>query len=146
MKKYFIILGLLFSVEALASQNSFKLISAAREGNVTTVQKELLDNQADPNSIDKFNKTALMYAAYLGHTDVVRVLLEAGADIDLVDSEGWNVLFYAVVKNREVISALLVNQGVDTTLVDLDGKQAIDYAKNKGFFSIQQIIREGKNE
>ena len=31
-------------------------------------------------------RTALMYAALGGHTEIVRALLDAGADVDLQDS------------------------------------------------------------
>ena len=42
--------------------------------------------------VRQYGRTALMVAAYNGHTDIARLLLERGADVNLVDyvSAAWD--------------------------------------------------------
>ena len=55
------------------------LVDAARRGNLMALQAAL-DSGADPNArAEGGGGTALMFAAYGGHTSTVRVLLSAGA-------------------------------------------------------------------
>ncbi|GAB4580641.1 MAG: hypothetical protein Fur0022_33830 [Anaerolineales bacterium] len=54
------------------------LIEAAIQGNSNLV-RELLQQGVDPNAPDHTGETALTWAAYLGHTGVVKDLLAAGA-------------------------------------------------------------------
>ena len=39
-----------------------------------------------PRVVRQNGETALMYAAFNGHTDIVRLLLERGADVNHVDN------------------------------------------------------------
>ncbi|MCS6924908.1 MAG: ankyrin repeat domain-containing protein, partial [Candidatus Binatia bacterium] len=58
--------------------------------------------------------TALMYAAWNRHAEIVRLLLRHGARVDMADREGWTAMQYArdarfrprTKKDDEVIAAL----------------------------------------
>lgn len=54
--------------------------------------KLLLSHGADVNKTDLEGRTALIAAAYMGHTEIVNHLLDHGADIDHADSDGMQIL------------------------------------------------------
>jgi len=54
--------------------------SAANSGSVEQLKRLLTNN--DINSLNRYNQTASMIAAYKGHTDLVRLLVENGAKLD----------------------------------------------------------------
>jgi ankyrin repeat protein len=62
------------------SRESLLMLAAAR----AYVIAALLIAGADPNLVNDFGKTALMYAVQEQGTDAVRALIEAGAIIDTV--------------------------------------------------------------
>lgn len=74
-----------------------KLIDAAQRGNVTDVKAILLRSAQLINQRDDRGATALHYAAFGGHREVVEALVEQGADINCRDSEyrgtpaGWAI-------------------------------------------------------
>ncbi|KAJ0391259.1 hypothetical protein ATCC90586_012090 [Pythium insidiosum] len=58
-----------------------ELLTAARKGKIADVKK-LLDAGVDVSAGQGSGSTALHYAAFYKHTDVVELLLEYGAHID----------------------------------------------------------------
>ena len=54
--------------------------------------KLLLDNNAKMNALDKKERQALHWAAYMGHIDVVMILVERGADISCTDKQVRDLL------------------------------------------------------
>jgi ankyrin repeat protein len=50
--------------------------------------KRLLEAGADVNAPDEDGDTALMWAVFKGHKDVVKVLYAAGANPKMLDSKG----------------------------------------------------------
>jgi hypothetical protein len=80
---------------------------------------------------DRNGWTALMYAAYSGHLDVVEFLLNKGAQVNAVDENGRTALFYAATgrKDTEVVNVLIA-YGADTTILDVDGNSYLTYKKS----------------
>jgi ankyrin repeat protein len=74
-----------------------KLIEAAKSGNVTEVRAIAQQHAELINQRDKLGATALHYAAFGGHRDVVGALVGQGADINAADGEfgatpaGWAI-------------------------------------------------------
>jgi ankyrin repeat protein len=81
----------------------------------------LLGAGAEPEARDKFNNTALMYAASHGGAKCLRLLLNAGADpladsggVGLDDWIGWTPVHAAAeAGNHEILSMLLEAAGPD---------------------------------
>ncbi len=68
----------------------------------------LLKAGADPNKISR--EPALVRAAILGDSDLVKLLINSGVDIE---GEGSRALFYAAQKGDFEMVKLLVEQGID---------------------------------
>lgn len=82
------------------------LMTAARTGDLKSVQ-HLLKHRADPNlATDKARWTALMWAARRGQLDIITALLEAGADAAMVDAKGETALAIARRFKRSAAVAL----------------------------------------
>lgn len=74
-----------------------KFIAAAKQGNVADVRAILQRRAELINERDQLGATALHYAAFSGHRDVVQALVEQGAEINATDSQlgatptGWAI-------------------------------------------------------
>ena len=74
----FIALMAMFPLSGLAGELEDLLLEATEQGSLNGV-KEMIDRWADVEARHKWGRTALMYAAREGHTDIVALLEEAGA-------------------------------------------------------------------
>merc|ERR1719495_3062162 len=111
-------------VNAKDSGGSTPLISAARNqvGYGFENTKILLDNGADVNATDNYQKTALMTAAYQGVPKVVSLLIQHHADVNAKDQEGLTALIWAP-KSSDQSNALenikiLLDNGADVNAKD----------------------------
>ena len=93
----------------------------------------------------RYDGTALIAAAHLGHDGVVRQLIAAGAPLDHVNNLHWTALIEAVVlgdgkaRHQAVVAALLA-AGASTKLADRDGKTPLQLAKSRGYAEIVQML------
>lgn len=79
-------------------------------GRLTT----LIAEGADVNELDPNGDAPLVMAAYLGHTEIVRLLLEAGADVTAVDpGMKATALHAAAYAGRTEAARLLIAHGID---------------------------------
>ena len=67
-------------------------------------------------------KTALLYAAREGRTDIVAQLLDAGAAIELADADGVTPLLMAVLNGQLETARLLVKRGANVRAADWYGQ------------------------
>jgi len=67
------------------------LMTSAFLTDKTDVISFLLDSNANINAIDKENRTALHYAAYLGRTSIVTLLIKRGANIEALANKDFNL-------------------------------------------------------
>ena len=91
---------------------SNELIKAIKEGKTAEEIESLLNDDVESVNFDVLDegKTALMYAAEEGNTDVVKLLLDKGADINAKDEENRKTAFdYAKDNNHTEIITLLTN-------------------------------------
>ena len=97
----------------------------------------------------RYDGTALIAAAHLGHDGVVRRLIAAGAPLDHVNNLHWTALIEAVVlgdggpRHQAVVRALL-DAGASTQLADRAGRTPLQLARDKGYRSlVDQLERAG---
>jgi cytohesin len=90
------------------------LVKVARDPRVGKPIAHWLEQGADPNSCNEYDRTALHYLAERGRPlDEVALLLEAGADPNARDQFGYTPLHDAVLGNNDAIIQALLDAGAD---------------------------------
>lgn len=95
----------------------------------------------------RYDGTALIAAAHLGHDGVVRHLIAAGAPLDHVNNLHWTAMIEAVVlgqggvRHQAVLQALL-SAGASTRLTDRQGNTPLVLAKARGFAAMVGMLEK----
>ncbi len=93
----------------------------------------------------RYDGTALIAAAHLGHAGVVKQLIAAGAPLDHVNNLHWTALIEAIVlgdggkRHVETVRAL-VQAGASLKLTDRQGFTPLSLARARGFADIVKIL------
>ena len=93
----------------------------------------------------RYDGTALIAAAHLGHDGIVRELIVAGAPLDHVNNLGWTALIEAVIlgdggpRHVETTRAL-VAAGARRDLADRDGATPLDHARRRGYAAMVAVL------
>ncbi len=97
----------------------------------------------------RYDGTALIAAAHLGHDGVVRQLIAAGAPLDHVNNLHWTALIEAVVlgdggsRHQATLQALLA-AGADHRLADREGRSPLALARARGYATmVAMLVRAG---
>ena len=86
----------------------------------------------------RYDGTALIAAAHLGHDGVVRQLIAAGAPLDHVNNLHWTALIEAIVlgdggaRHQATVQALL-DAGADFRVADREGRTPLQLARARGY-------------
>jgi ankyrin repeat protein len=86
----------------------------------------------------RYDGTALIAAAHLGHDEVVRQLIGAGAPLDHVNNLHWTALIESIVlgdggARHQRTLALLVDAGASLALADREGRTPLQLASARGY-------------
>ena len=86
----------------------------------------------------RYDGTALIAAAHLGHDGVVRQLIAAGAPLDHVNILHWTALIEAIVlgdggKRHQAVVRDLLAAGASTKLTDRSGATPLALARGRGY-------------
>ncbi|MBV9463627.1 MAG: ankyrin repeat domain-containing protein, partial [Verrucomicrobiae bacterium] len=81
-----------------------------KRGDAAAVSRSLEARQ-DVEARGKDGWSALMWAAYLGHAEIVQKLIAAGARLDAVNAEGDTALMLACAEDREDVAEMLLKAG-----------------------------------
>jgi ankyrin repeat protein len=93
----------------------------------------------------RYDGTALIAAAHLGHDGVVRQLIKAGAPLNHVNNLHWTAAIEAVVlgdggPRHQATLRALVDAGADLTLTDREGRTPLQLARSRGFTALVRIL------
>ena len=106
----------------------------------------LLSLGANPKLItSRYDGTALIAAAHLGHDRVVKQLIAAGAPLDHVNNLHWTALIESIVlgnggaRHQESLRALLA-AGASHQLTDRQGNTPLQLAKSRGYLEMVQML------
>jgi ankyrin repeat protein len=87
------------------------LMRASARGDLNAT-RALLGKGADPNAkSSEAGVTALMFAAYFGHAEIVKTLVAGGARIDLKDNVGAAAVDWGAVGGHPALEKLLTGPG-----------------------------------
>jgi hypothetical protein len=93
----------------------------------------------------RYDGTALIAAAHLGHDGVVRQLIAAGAPLDHVNNLHWTALIEAIVlgdggaRHQACVRALL-DAGASTRLADREGRTPVQLAQARGYAAMVRML------
>lgn len=96
----------------------------------------------------RYDGTALIAAAHLGHDGIVRELIKAGAPLDHVNNLGWTALIEAVIlgdggkRHVETVRVLLA-AGANRNLADRQGETPLQHARARGYAAMVALLEAG---
>jgi len=94
----------------------------------------------------RYDGTALIAAAHLGHDGVVRQLIDAGAPLDHVNNLHWTAVIEAIVlgdggaRHQATLKALL-DAGANTQLADRNGATPLQLARAHGYAAMVKMLQ-----
>lgn len=94
------------------------------------------------NDIHQSGWNALHYSAYAGHTDIVRLLIDHKADLDAKAPNGQTALMLATSARQLEVVKILIDADADMDMEDSEGKTAIAIAQKAGYSEIVDYLRE----
>ena len=111
---------------------------AAIKGDVSLVES-MLQEGVPVDCVNRLDQTALIGAAALNRTDVIRLLLQKGANVNKQDRFGDTPLHYAAMKNKTEAIAMLIDQGASINITNnYGGDKPIDEAR---WFGSEAAVR-----
>ena len=124
------------------------LISAARYGYTKIAQMLLTPDTNEYAALSKLEIdeqddsgfTALQWAVYKGHKDIVEMLLSCNADVSLGDTDGDTALHLAAILGYDTVIKALLDKGADWRVKNKGHKTARDKAHDYGYENIVNIF------
>ena len=115
---------------------------AAEEGDVSLVES-MLQEGVPVDCVNRFDQTALIGAAALNRTDVIRLLLQKGANVNKQDRFGDTPVHYAAMKNKTEAIAMLIDQGASINITNnYGGDKPIDEARRFGSEAAVRMLEQ----
>lgn len=93
----------------------------------------------------RYDGTALIAAAHLGHDGVVRQLIAAGAPLDHVNNLHWTAVIESIVlgdggtRHQATLQAL-INAGANLQLTDRQGQTPLALARKRGYGAMEKML------
>jgi ankyrin repeat protein len=116
-------------------------VNAMRISPFTLIRTRKLEEGLDTDSAAMQGRTALMIAAWEGHTEIVKLLFEKGADIKVKDNFGRTALMMAASGHTNVVKFLL-EKSANVNDKDNIGGTALMIAAQNGHTEIVNLLIE----
>lgn len=104
----------------------------------------LLDHGARPNREER-HWTALHYASFGGHAELVDTLLSAGADINARSTNGSTVVMMAAREGHATLAKRLLEAGANPALRNDFDEDAVAWAMRQGNYDIAKTFTDAAN-
>jgi ankyrin repeat protein len=110
-----------------------------------TLRVLLAEGASAKLTTSRYDGTALIAAAHLGHDGVVRQLIAAGAPLDHVNNLHWTAAIEAVVlgdggpRHQATLKAL-IDAGANTKLTDREGRTPLQLARARGYAAMVKLL------
>ena len=95
----------------------------------------------------RYDGTALIAAAHLGHDGVVRQLIAAGAPLDHVNNLYWTAVIESIVlgnggpRHQATLKAL-IDAGANLQLTDRQGNTPLQLARSRGYGEMVKLLEK----
>ena len=129
-------------------KDRYDIVTIASVANdVPTLKVALALGASAKNVTSRYDGTALIAAAHLGHTEVVRTLIRAGAPLDHVNNLGWTALIESIVlgdggpRHTDTLRAL-IEAGANVNLADRNGQTPLALARARGYEVMVKLLRQ----
>lgn len=126
----------------------YDIITIAAVANDVPMLKIALEGGGDPKAItSRYDGTALIAAAHLGHAEIVRTLIAAKAPLDHVNNLQWTALIESIVlgdggRNHTETLRALVDAGANVNIPDGSGATPLQLARNRGYREMVAILEK----
>lgn len=126
----------------------YDIVTIAAVANDVPMLKIALEGGGNPAAVtSRYDGTALIAAAHLGHADVVRMLIAAGAPLDHVNNLKWTALIESIVlgdggNNHTETLRALVGAGASVNIADGQGSTPLDLARSRGYREMVGILEK----
>jgi ankyrin repeat protein len=124
----------------------YDIITIAAVANDLEMLKLALEGGASAKNItSRYNGTALIAAAHLGHAEAVKMLIAAKAPLNHVNNLGWTALMESIVlgnggaEHTATLKAL-VEAGCDVNIADRQGMTPLQHARRRGYVEMARIL------
>jgi len=124
----------------------YDIVTIAAVANDIEMLKIALEGGANAKTItSRYDGTALIAAAHLGHAEAVKLLIEAKAPLNHVNNLGLTALLEAIVlgngdaKHTATVRAL-VEAGCDVNRADRQGTTPLQHARRRGYVEMARIL------
>ena len=126
----------------------YDIITIAAVANDVPMLKIALAGGSNAKAVtSRYDGTALIAAAHLGHVEIVRMLIAAHAPLDHVNNLKWTALIEAIVlgnggeRHTETLRAL-VDAGANVNIPDGSGATPLKLAKSRGYQEMVAILEK----
>lgn len=133
------------SLDALEADRYDAVTIAAVADDVPTLALLLSLGAKPGQTTSRWDGTALIAAAHLGHDEVVRRLIAAGAPLDHVNNLHWTAAIEAVVlgdggpRHQRTLAAL-IGAGANLGLTDRQGRTPLRLAREHGHAAMAAML------
>ena len=124
----------------------YDVVTIAAVANDVDMLKILLAGGASAKNVtSRYDGTALIAAAHLGHVEVVRILIAAKAPLNQVNNLGWTALMESIVlgnggANYTATVKALVEAGADVNIADRQRISPLQHARQRGYAEMARIL------
>ena len=132
----------------LLERDRYDAVTIAAVGDDAASLRLLLQLNASAKQVtSRYDGTALIAAAHLGHGEVVKLLIAAGAPLDHVNNLGWTALIESIVlgdggpRHVETLHAI-VRAGANVNLADRNGQTPLQLARQRGYRAMVAILEQ----
>jgi uncharacterized protein len=126
--------------------DNYDIVTIAAVANDIEMLKLALEAGASAKNVtSRYDGTALIAAAHLGHAEAVKILIAAGAPLNHVNNLGWTALMEAIVlgnggPTHTATVRALVEAGADVNIADRQGQTPLQHARRRGYVEMARIL------
>ena len=133
----------------LLEDDRYDAVTIAAVANDEETLRLLLSSGASARLVtSRYEGTALIASAHLGHAGVVRQLIAAGAPLDHVNNLHWTAVIEAIVlgdggrRHQETLETL-IRAGANLQLLDRQGNTPLALARARGYSAMVRMLEAG---